>query len=175
MAPRLRALRRRNGTTLVELAHRTGIPVSTLSRLESGHRRPTLERVLALAQAYSVSTDQLLGAPPTGDPRVTLRPVTRNGKTLIPLTHHPGGIHAYELILPGSTTATQPELNTHEGYEWLYVLNGQLRQRPALRLRNSWVRPLAETSRPQILGVGVSGADQPRARSRFTAALMSER
>jgi transcriptional regulator with XRE-family HTH domain len=127
VAPRLRKLRRRDGTTLVELAAQTGIPVSTLSRLESGRRRPTLEQVLALAQAHSVSTDHLLGAPPTGDPRVTLRPVIRNGKTLIPLTRRPGGSQAYKLILPGTTTSTQPEPNTHKGYEWLYVLDGRLR------------------------------------------------
>lgn len=127
VAPRLRVLRRQGGTTLVELAAQTGIPASTLSRLESGQRRPTLEQVLALAQAHSVSTDHLLGVPPTGDPRVTLRPVTRNGKTLIPLTRRPGGIQAYKLILPGTADPAKPEPNSHEGYEWLYVLDGRLR------------------------------------------------
>ncbi len=127
VAPRLRALRRRREITLTELATASGIPVSTLSRLESGQRRPTLEQVLALAKAHAVSTDELVGAPPTGDPRVHLRPVTRNGKTLIPLTRRPGGIQAYKLILPGRDTPPEPEPNSHEGYEWLYVLNGHLR------------------------------------------------
>jgi transcriptional regulator with XRE-family HTH domain len=127
VAPRLRALRRRREITLTELAATSGIAVSTLSRLESGQRLPTLQQVLVLAKAHAVSTDELIGAPPTGDPRVNLRPVVRNGKTLIPLTRRPGGIQAYKLILPGSDTPPEPEPNSHEGYEWLYVLNGRLR------------------------------------------------
>lgn len=124
---RLRELRRRGGATLAALSAATGIPISTLSRLETGHRLPTLAQVLALAEAHAVSVDELLGAPPTGDARVHLRPVTRNGKTLIPLTRRPGGIQAYKLILPGERSAVVPELATHEGYEWLYVLNGEVR------------------------------------------------
>jgi DNA-binding XRE family transcriptional regulator len=47
---RLRALRRRRGTTLAELSELTGISVSTLSRLEGGGRKPTLELLLALTR-----------------------------------------------------------------------------------------------------------------------------
>ena len=46
VAPRLRALRQRRGTTLTQLAEIIGIPVSTLSRLQSGGRKPTLELLL---------------------------------------------------------------------------------------------------------------------------------
>jgi transcriptional regulator with XRE-family HTH domain len=127
LAPRLRALRRHSGVTLANLSAASGIQVSTLSRLERGHRLPTLEQVLALAEAHAVSVDELLGAPSTGDARVNLRPVVRNGKTLIPLTRRPGGIQAYKLILPGENPAIPPELTTHDGYEWLYVLNGDVR------------------------------------------------
>ena len=128
VGPRLRALRRRTGTTLADLSATTGIRVSTLSRLETGARRPNLEQVLALASAYRVTTDELIGGPPTGDPRVHLRPVTRDGKTLIPLTRRPGGIQAYKLILPGvDEPVAAPEQGSHEGYEWLYVLDGRLR------------------------------------------------
>lgn len=127
LAPRLRALRRHSGVTLADLSAASGIQVSTLSRLEAGRRLPTLEQVLALAEAHAVSVDELLGAPPTGDARVHLRPVVRNGKTLIPLTRRPGGIQAYKLILPGESSVSPPELTTHDGYEWLYVLNGDVR------------------------------------------------
>ena len=74
VGPRLRALRRQRETTLSALAETTGISVSTLSRLESGRRRPTLELLLPLAEAYGVPLDDLVGAPATGDPRVHLRP-----------------------------------------------------------------------------------------------------
>lgn len=125
VGPRLRELRRRQDTTLTDLSEATGISVSTLSRLESGARRPTLELLLPLAQAYGVTLDDLVDAPPTGDPRVHLKPVARQDMTMVPLTRRAGGIQAYKLVLeprPG-----EPDPKAHEGYEWLYVLNGRLR------------------------------------------------
>jgi transcriptional regulator with XRE-family HTH domain len=127
VGPRLRALRQQRHTTLADLAAATGISVSTLSRLESGRRRPTLERLLPLARAHGVPIDELVGAPPTGDPRVHLRPVTRSGVTMVPLTRRAGGVQAYKLVMPGARDPVTPEPRTHEGYEWLYVLSGRLR------------------------------------------------
>ena len=86
VGPRLRALRQERETTLTDLSAQTGISVSTLSRLESGDRRPTLELLLPLADAYRVTLDELVDAPPTGDPRIHLRPVKGNGMTMLPLT-----------------------------------------------------------------------------------------
>lgn len=125
VGPRLRGLRRRRGITLAALAETTGISQSTLSRLESGGRRPNLELLLPLARAYGVPLDELVGAPFTGDPRVHLRPVTRHGMTDVPLTRRAGGPQAHKLVIgPGRG---EPDPKTHEGYEWLYVLNGRLR------------------------------------------------
>jgi transcriptional regulator with XRE-family HTH domain len=124
---RLRALRRVRGTTLAELSEATGISVSTLSRLESGGRKPTLELLLALARAHQVPLDELVGAPAPADPRIIARPVRRNGRTLIPLTRQPGGIRAYQMIIPAGEP--EGEQQSHEGYEWMYVLSGQLRVR----------------------------------------------
>jgi transcriptional regulator with XRE-family HTH domain len=125
VGPRLRALRHRRGTTLTDLSAETGVSVSTLSRLESGGRRPTLELLLPLARAHGVPIDELVGAPPTGDPRVHLRPVKRNGMTQVPLTRRAGGVQAYKLIIPTLPEDTQQRV--HEGYEWIYVLDGRLR------------------------------------------------
>ena len=105
----------------------TGISVSTLSRLESGDRRPTLELLLPLARAYGVTLDELVDAPPTGDPRIHIKPIKAHGMTMLPLTRRAGGIQAYKLIIPARSARRQPELKTHEGYEWLYVLDGTLR------------------------------------------------
>jgi transcriptional regulator with XRE-family HTH domain len=128
VGPRLRALRQERETTLAELSARTGISISTLSRLESGNRRPTLEQLLPLAQAHGVPLDELVGASPTGDPRVHLRPITcKNGMTVLPLTRRPGGIQAYKFVIPGRKRPTESDPQSHEGYEWVYVLNGQLR------------------------------------------------
>ncbi|MFF2650732.1 helix-turn-helix domain-containing protein [Streptomyces sp. NPDC058045] len=125
VGPRLRELRRRRGMTLAGLAEETGINQSTLSRLEGGTRRPTLDMLLPLAEVYAVPLDELVGAPPTGDPRIHLRPVTRGGMTYVPLSR-PGGVQAHKLLIrPGPDT--EPELKTHEGFEWVYVLAGRLR------------------------------------------------
>jgi transcriptional regulator with XRE-family HTH domain/quercetin dioxygenase-like cupin family protein len=127
VGPRLRALRRERETTLAGLSAVTGISVSTLSRLESGARKPTLELLLPLARAHGVTLDELVGAPPTGDPRIHLRPVTARGMTMLPLTRRAGGIQAYKLVISPGDRPAEPEPQAHEGYEWLYVLNGRLR------------------------------------------------
>ncbi|GAB7038771.1 MULTISPECIES: helix-turn-helix domain-containing protein [Catenuloplanes] len=127
VGPRLRALRKQRETTLAALSAATGISVSTLSRLESGDRRPTLEQLLPLARAHGVTLDDLVGAPQTGDPRIHLRPATMNGMTVIPLTKRAGGIQAFKMVIGPGDGRRAPELQTHEGYEWLYVLNGRLR------------------------------------------------
>jgi transcriptional regulator with XRE-family HTH domain len=125
---RLRSLRRERGTTLAALAQATGISVSTLSRLESGSRRPTLELLLPLAREHGVTLDELVDAPQTGDPRLHLRPVTHHGMTMLPLTRRAGGIQAYKLVLPGRRPRqAEPTRQSHEGYEWVYVLDGRLR------------------------------------------------
>ena len=97
---------------------------STLSRLENGQRKPSLELLLPLAQVYRVPLDDLVGAPETGDPRIRLKPRRVNGRTVLPLTH-PGGVQAWKIVIPKSQS--RPRLRTHDGYEWLYVLSGRMR------------------------------------------------
>jgi transcriptional regulator with XRE-family HTH domain len=128
VGPRLKELRQRRDITLNELADETGISTSTLSRLESGLRRPTLEQLLPLARSYGVTLDELVDAPPTGDPRVHLRPLaTDDGRTILPLSRRPGGIQAYKFVLPAGSDEQVPDLRTHEGYDWAFVLSGRLR------------------------------------------------
>ncbi|MEV3933253.1 XRE family transcriptional regulator [Streptomyces sp. NPDC049944] len=126
VGPRLRRLRKDRGVTLAGLSEATGISVSTLSRLESGGRRPSLELLLPIARAHEVPLDDLVGAPPVGDPRVKAKPIVHGPKTSLPLTARPGGLQAYKVVQTASCTEP-PEQRTHEGYEWLYVLNGRLR------------------------------------------------
>jgi len=127
VGPRLRALRQDAGMTLAELARTTGVSISTLSRLESGQRRPTLELLLPLAQAHQVPLDELVGAPPVGDPRIDPEPFERHGVTFVPLTRQAGGLQAFKTIMPPGVGVGRLDLKTHEGYEWLYVLSGRLR------------------------------------------------
>jgi transcriptional regulator with XRE-family HTH domain len=125
VGPRLRRIRKERGATLAGLSEATGISVSTLSRLESGLRKPSLELLLPIARAHQVPLDELVGAPPVGDPRVRAEPIVRHGRTHWPLTRQPGGLQAYKVLEPRRRAAPDPR--THEGYEWLYVLSGRLR------------------------------------------------
>ena len=124
VGPRLRRIRRERGATLGDLSASTGISVSTLSRLESGQRRPSLELLLPIARAHQVALDELVGAPPVGDPRVRAKPIVRHGRTMLPLTRQPGGLQAYKVV---QEKAEPVDPRVHEGYEWLYVLSGKLR------------------------------------------------
>ena len=128
VGPRLKLLRQRRNLTLTDLSTESGISTSTLSRLEAGLRRPTLEQLLPLARAYGVTLDELVDAPPTGNPRIHLRPIAvGDGSTIIPLTRRPGGIQAYKFVLPTGQDEAEPTMRTHEGHDWVYVLNGTLR------------------------------------------------
>lgn len=121
---RLRRVRHERGVTLAALAEATGVSKSTLSRLESGARRPSLELLLPIAQAHRLSLDELVGAPEVGDPRVRLAPRRMHGRTIVPLTRQPGGLQAFKMVIP---PGGEPDPRTHEGYEWLYVLAGRMR------------------------------------------------
>ncbi|MGI5502206.1 cupin domain-containing protein [Lentzea sp. CA-135723] len=124
---RLAALRAEHDLTLATLSEMTGISKSTLSRLETDQRKPTLELLLPLSRTYQVSLDDLVGAPEVGDPRVVMKPrQLDHGRVGIPLTRSIGPLQAWKMIL------TDPELHeprVHEGYEWFYVLSGRIRMR----------------------------------------------
>ncbi len=96
VGPRLTGLRLERGGTLVQLSRSTGISVSTLSRLESGGRKPTLELLLPLSRVFGVALDELVGAPRTEDPRVQIR-----------ATHARAGA-AQQEPGPGQVTVNEP-------------------------------------------------------------------
>ncbi|MFC3451306.1 helix-turn-helix domain-containing protein [Amycolatopsis speibonae] len=118
IAPRLRRAREKKGTTLVELSRATGISTSTLSRLESGQRKPSLELVLPVIAALGVRVDEIVSSPRVLEP-------PEDGRVLIPLTRHEDGPRAYKMTIPAGDDEPRPR--THTGREWLYVLRGRLR------------------------------------------------
>lgn len=123
IGPRLRALRRERRLTLTELGARTGLSVSTLSRVETGHRQPTLDILLPLAAAYQVALERIIGAPATGDPRMHLEPHSHaGGGVIVPLTRYPSRIQVFKHVLG----PREPRLKSHEGHAWLYILAGTL-------------------------------------------------
>lgn len=124
IGPRLRRLRRQRDLTIVTVAERSGLSVSTLSRVETGKRQPTLDLLIPLARVYRVSLDVLVGAPATGDPRVHLEPYrAQHGGVIVPLTGYPGRVQVFKHVLG----PREPRLVSHRGHAWLYVLAGRLR------------------------------------------------
>ncbi|TCP41219.1 XRE family transcriptional regulator [Tamaricihabitans halophyticus] len=123
---RLRGFRQALGLNLAELANRSGISISTISRLERGLVRPGLEQLLPLARVYGLPLDELVAAPRVGDPRVHLKAVRKHGLTFIPLGVRAGGLQAFKVIYKPISKSRPPHYNTHPGREWLYVLDGSV-------------------------------------------------
>ncbi len=160
VGPRLKRIRTQRGVTLTALSGATGISKGTLSRLENGLRRPSLELLLPLAHAHRVPLDDLVGAPEVGDPRIRLKPRRANGRTVVPLTKQPGAVQAWKIVIPA--TQSQPQPRTHDGYEWLYVLTGRCASSSATR---TWcwdpVRLRSSTRRSPI-GSAAPATGRPR-------------
>jgi transcriptional regulator with XRE-family HTH domain len=122
---RLRQLRFERGLSLSALARACGLAASTLSRLETGARRLTVAHVAQLARAMDVSIDELLATEPTqratDDP-----PRSRDGKTWRAVgPERTTGARVYRVGIPADLR--QPTLHSHEGHQWLYVLQGSVR------------------------------------------------
>lgn len=128
---RLRATRQQLSMTIAEAAEATGISRSTLSRLENGRRRPTLELLMPLARLYRAPLDDLVGAPQTGDPRIDIRPLHNNGGVHLHLGgDSEQGVIAFKHVIPGVAAGrppVTPRQRSHPGREWVFVLAGTLR------------------------------------------------
>ncbi|MEU6099135.1 helix-turn-helix domain-containing protein [Streptomyces flaveolus] len=123
MASRLRAAREHRGDTLTDVSRATGISLSTLSRIETGRRTPTLEVLLRLTRTYGLSLDELAGRARPSAPRSRVD----DDKTVLPLTRYVGGLHAHKHVLPPvDGPPARPRQVVHDGYEWLCVLYGRL-------------------------------------------------
>ncbi len=122
---RLRQSREKKNVSLAELSRTTGISKSTLSRLESGLRKPSLELLLPIAAALGASLDDIVAAPRIVDPRMPQQPRQSGGRVIVPLSRTQGEPKAYKLTIPAGES--EPHPRAHLGYEWLYVLSGRLR------------------------------------------------
>lgn len=125
---RLRSLRLARGWSLDELARRSNIGASTISRLETGHRRLAIDNLADLARALETTVDQLLRD--TDEDDVVIRPNrTRDGHGIVhwPLTreHDPSGRMVLKMRIPASRR--DPDLQVHPGRDWFYVLEGTAR------------------------------------------------
>ncbi|MGH8875757.1 MAG: helix-turn-helix domain-containing protein [Stackebrandtia sp.] len=125
IAPRLRRAREKKSVSLADLSRSTGISKSTLSRLESGQRKPSLELLLPITAALGLRLDEIVSAPRVVDPRVPQETDNVDGRVLVPLSRQQNGPRAYKMTIPAETG--EPKPRAHDGYEWIYVLAGRLR------------------------------------------------
>lgn len=127
---RLRSLRRARGWSLDELARRSHIGASTISRLETGHRRLALDNLADLAAALDTTLDELLRDDGADD--VVIRPTRSTGLGGLlhwPLNRQPdpSGRVVAKVRLPAARPDAPPDLQVHPGREWFYVLEGTVR------------------------------------------------
>lgn len=119
---RVRALRAAHGWSLDDLAARCHLSASTLSRIETGHRRIALDQLTAIARALGTSLDQLVE---TASDDVVSQPVydQARGLTLWTLRHEPG-VTVARMRLTGPPPEGPSALKAHPGREWFTVLSG---------------------------------------------------
>jgi transcriptional regulator with XRE-family HTH domain len=138
--PALRAARIDQGLTLRDLAARTGLPYSTLSKLENGKMAMTYDKMVRLAQGLGVDIGSLVASRPTGGqapPAVGRRSVARAGKWLNASSeryrhHYPAADLLGKMMVPIIIEVTADDINSfgglvrHSGEEYLYVLRGSM-------------------------------------------------
>jgi DNA-binding XRE family transcriptional regulator len=122
---RLRSLRTTLGLSLDELAARTNLSPSTISRVETGKRTISLDVLLPLATALQVDLDALLDV--RSDKDVVIRPTPNcsGGRTTWMLSRPTASTIAVKMrIEPSGKPAEQ---RVHPGHDWFFVITGRIR------------------------------------------------
>ncbi|ABP53640.1 helix-turn-helix domain protein [Salinispora tropica CNB-440] len=121
---RLRALRTTLGFSLDELAARTNLSPSTISRIETGKRTISLDVLLPLAAALHVDLDSLLDV--RNDEDVVIRPMPdRGGERTTWMLSRPNG-RTIALKVRLEPTRKTLEQRVHPGHDWFFVLEGRV-------------------------------------------------
>lgn len=122
---RLRGMRTALGLSLDELAARTHLSASTISRIETGRRSISLEVLLPLARALQVNLDALLDV--AGDDDVVIRPTARatGGHTTWMLSRPTGPTMVVKMRLEAKDR--RPAQRVHPGHDWFFVIDGTVR------------------------------------------------
>ena len=122
---RLRSLRHTLGLSLDEIATRTNLSPSTISRVETGKRTISLDILLPLAEALQVGLDALLDLRTDDD--VVIRPTaSRSGERTTWMLSRPtdSTIAAKMRIQP---TGRPRKQQVHPGHDWFFVTAGRVR------------------------------------------------
>jgi transcriptional regulator with XRE-family HTH domain len=122
---RLRTLRTTLGLSLDELAARTNLSASTISRIETGRRTISLDVLVPLAKALQVDLDLLLDVRSDDDVVIRPSPNKSGAVTTWMLSRPTAGTIAMKMRL--QPTRHKPEQRVHPGHDWLFVLDGRVR------------------------------------------------
>jgi transcriptional regulator with XRE-family HTH domain len=129
---RIRGLRVARGWSLDELAARSYLSPSTLSRIETGHRRIALDQLAPIARALGTTLDQLVES--GRDEDVVIRPHhnEERGITTWLLSREgaPAGMTVAKLRV---SRPVPTDLRVHPGRDWFTVLSGTVVLRLAER------------------------------------------
>ncbi|MGW5361416.1 helix-turn-helix domain-containing protein [Actinopolymorpha pittospori] len=126
---RIRGLRLARGWSLDDLAARCYLSPSTLSRIETGHRRIALDQLAPIARALGTTLDELVTS--VSDDDVVIRPhrdVARGTTTWV-LSREPGphGVTVAKMrITRPAPVRGAEELRVHPGRDWFTVLSGTI-------------------------------------------------
>lgn len=121
---RLRSLRTALGLSLDDLAERTNLSASTISRVETGKRTISLDVLLPLANALQVDLDSLLTVR-SDDVVIRPTPTSTGGRTTWMLSRPTAATIAIKVRLEPSDD--MPEQRVHPGHDWFFVLEGRIR------------------------------------------------
>jgi transcriptional regulator with XRE-family HTH domain len=124
---RIRGLRVALGWSLDDLAARCYLSPSTLSRIETGHRRISLDQLSSIARALGTTLDQLVES--ADDEDVVIRPQhdAARGVTTWMLSRESGphGVTVAKMrITRRAPRGGTDDLKVHPGKDWFTVLSG---------------------------------------------------
>jgi transcriptional regulator with XRE-family HTH domain len=122
---RLRTLRTTLGLSLDELAARTNLSPSTISRIETGKRTISLDVLVPLARALQVDLDALLDGSTDEDVVIRPTPTRSPGRTTWLLSRPTASTVAVKIRL--EPRRRPPEPRVHPGHDWFFVLEGRVR------------------------------------------------
>jgi transcriptional regulator with XRE-family HTH domain len=121
---RLRSLRTSLGLSLDDMAARTHLSASTISRIETGKRTISLDVLLPLARALQVDLDSLLEVQDDDDVIIRPTPTCSDDRTTWMLSRPTGNQIAIKMRLePTNEPAT---LRVHPGHDWFFVIEGRV-------------------------------------------------
>lgn len=122
---RLRSLRNTLGLSLDELAARTHLSASTISRVETGKRTISLDILVPLAAALQVDLDALLDVRTDDDVVIRPAPNSSGQPTTWMLSRPTGNTIALKMRL--EPTRRSAERRVHPGHDWFFVIEGRVR------------------------------------------------